>query len=261
MEKGLKIQDLEKLLEESYAELRQSDLAKSKHKVKKAYKAEEEAEEKEKEKEEEKEEEKEAKERKKEEEKEEEAQKAEMDEAADMPAEDEEAMEAEELSDEELMQIYASMSPEELERHLKIAQAVASKMKEGAGAEAAPQAEAPAMEAQKAEKEFFNKLIKHLQIKDEEIQSLKGQLEELKKAVQLTTKAVLMQNKPIRKSVSGVEFIDRSGSSAAELTKAQIDERLAAKINSPSLTQSERDAINKYYLRGEVSETLKRLIS
>jgi hypothetical protein len=162
------------------------------------------------------------------------------------------------ISDEDLAEIYASMPPEELERHIMIAQAVLSHMKgedeEGAAYSAPP--EQPMAMSEKADREGLAKA-------ESRIDEIAKQVETIGKSVDLLTKAIEAGFKPIRKSVAGIEFTERApeGPEQKPLTKSELVAKLNDKAKSPNLSKADREVINRYCMYGEGRDQAEKLVS
>ena len=111
-----------------------------------------------------------------------------------------------------------------------------------------------------------------------ELESAKGKLEEaakenteLKKSIGELTAALdgfLKGKGPVRKAITSIEIVKKSendpGSKpeAKELTKNEIKAKLTHKASDPSLSKSDRAAINKYCMvEGTSLDTVKHLLS
>jgi len=170
-----------------------------------------------------------------------------------------------EISDEELMDIYQSMPPEELERHVMIAQQILAQMK---GEQQAPEAPMPGEQPQPEQQQPMalsekggSNLAKSE--RDQEIDDLKKQVADLSKSTQLMTQALETAFKPVRKSVAGTEFVSR-GSDAPEvkqLSKAELTAALNKKSRDGSTSKADREAINNYVLNGIGREAVEKMIT
>ena len=90
-----------------------------------------------------------------------------------------------------------------------------------------------------------------------EVDLLKAENESLKKnfeAVQEFLTALVRKTAPQGKAITSLDVIAKSESVHEEkpLTKSEIDKILKAK-NPASLEKSDRDAVNAYYLTGQVN--------
>ena len=181
------------------------------------------------------------------------------------PGEEQMAQEGEQpLSDEELHEIYASMPPEELERHYMV---IRSLMQDAyAKAEKETQNETLAKSESGSEKavEQLRKENESLKKASEdsakEVAALKKSLEGLASAVE---KTIL---KPVRKSVAGIEFVQRNtGSPETEskpLTKAELTVKIKEKFDKEigSLSKSDREACNDFLLRDIGKEKVEKIL-
>jgi hypothetical protein len=171
-----------------------------------------------------------------------------------------------ELSDEELQEIYASMPPEEIQRHLAIIQSIAGgqagqEQQEGQSPEQAPAPEAQAPEAEQAPQDPAQEEMGKSEGRMDVILS---KMEEQQKTIELMSKALEAMAKPVRKSVaniSDVEYIAKSENTQSRpLTKSEIGQEYS-KLGAGSFTKSERETINNFYLHGtnqnEVENILK----
>jgi hypothetical protein len=165
--------------------------------------------------------------------------------------------EGQEISDEELHEIYESMEDQELERHYMVirsllqgayqkAEMAKTSMREGQQSYQKSEQESEGEEMAKAERKQITALEKS---NDE----LKGQLTKALKAIQLFAK-------PQRKSVaSNIEFVAKSegqeptaGSKEAmsSLSKTELGAKINKVVKSNTLNKSERNTINTYLLNG-----------
>lgn len=94
-----------------------------------------------------------------------------------------------------------------------------------------------------------------------EITSLQAKNAELQKSLDAVTKFLDTLNKsvPQRKSITSVDYIQKSEESK-EVSSEQVDVILQKKVRDSSLSKSDRDAINTYYLNGKSIETIKHLL-
>jgi hypothetical protein len=94
-----------------------------------------------------------------------------------------------------------------------------------------------------------------------EISSLQAKNAELQKNFDAVAKFLETLNKsvPQRKSVTSIDYIQKSEESK-ELSNEQVEQVLAKKVKDSSLSKSDRDAINSYYLNGKSIETIKHLL-
>ena len=192
------------------------------------------------------------------------------------------------VSDEDLVRIYSSMSPEDLERHATIARMVSERMQPeqelAPEQEMAPEQEGapggpPNIDGQvledkkrpfgKSEIAFIARKIKAFDSSVNELKSLKKENDSLKKdqehlnkSIGLLTKAIEAGFRPIRKSVAGVEFTNRAEevSEAKILTKSELLEKIKVKVKETTLSKTDRDLINQYLLHGTDKEKVEKLI-
>jgi hypothetical protein len=171
------------------------------------------------------------------------------------------------LTDEELTQVYSAMEPEEIERHFMIIREIlqgiygeqGEEQIEGEQApeqEAAPEMEqapeqeaAPEMEAPSEEEEAFkseNKILK------KEVAALKAGLGNLAKAMEAMA--------PSRKSFTGI-LHKSEDTSVATLSKSDITAKINEISRKPTLTKSERTAINTYCLTGVGADEVMKIIT
>jgi hypothetical protein len=180
----------------------------------------------------------------------------------------EEADEMMEMSDEELHEAYASMSPDELERHAMIIQSLMGGQEEQAPEQDMPeeqplQASEEESEEEKKEeekKEEEKEEDKEDMQKSEKIASLEKQVRDQAKTMALMQKAVEILNKPVRKSVAGIEFITKSETKpASTLSDDEIRAKLL-KTDYSKLNKSDREAITAFTLRKDRREDVLKLI-
>jgi len=175
------------------------------------------------------------------------------------PEQGEQALESEEdapLNDEELQQIYSSMAPEELERHYSIIRQAlqasygeqAPEEQQAAPAEAAPAEAAPAApEMEKSEK----------------VMELEKKIAEQAQAIEQITKAFEVLAKPSRKSITDIQVMAKSEADSGQngpMTQDEIKSK-AGKLSPASLSKSERDLVNRFFLHGEGQQEVEKLIN
>ncbi len=121
-------------------------------------------------------------------------------------------------------------------------------------------------EVQKVEQEIA--LTKsELEAKTKELEGAKKENEDLKKSVEELVGALngfVTKKGPTRKAVTSVEYIKKSETEEApkkELNKSEITAILKKKAADPSLSKSDREAINQYYLKGASLDTVKHLLT
>lgn len=160
---------------------------------------------------------------------------------------------------------YMKLAPEELKMHyLAAKQALIEAM--GGGQEApAPAPEAPMAPpatpapemTMKGEKDYAKanggEMSKGKMAKsepNEEVELLKGQIENQNKQIEMLVKAVdLTLSQPLRKAVTSVAHLPKTENlptDVTKLTKAQIDLKLKPVITQ-NLSKSDRQLINQYY--------------
>jgi hypothetical protein len=155
---------------------------------------------------------------------------------------------------EHMHQMYSSMSHGELKAHHDAVR----KALDAKGA--AQQAEAPAPAMTKSETEVS------VEVKSEETDLLKSEIaakdakiEELKKTLDGVTEILTKMSKrsaPVGKAITSLDVVAKSENVQAEaktFTKSEITQILTKKAADPTLTKSDRDAINAYYGTGQVS--------
>lgn len=110
-------------------------------------------------------------------------------------------------------------------------------------------------DAIKSEPKMGEDLKKSLASRDAKVQELEQQIEMLVKAVELS----LAQ--PMRKAVTSVNFVPRTESAPAkELSKAEINARIAEIARNPSLKKSDRERIVSFSLGNIGVEQIKDLL-
>lgn len=166
-------------------------------------------------------------------------------------AEGEESLEGEQeapLSDEELDQIYGAMDPEELERHYMMIrqhlQSAMAKMEEEESKEEEKKEEAKEEPKEEEKKEDMEK--------SEKIAALEQKLADSDKKLELMAKAIdLVVNRPTRKAVTGIEYIQKSEpESKKPLSESEVKEKVR-QFKPSELSKSEREAVNAFLLHGE----------
>lgn len=183
--------------------------------------------------------------------------------------EGEEALEGEgkdaPLSDEELVQIYGSMQPDELERHFMVIQEI---LKHHAGeAEGQPeqpeQPEQAGAAPQMPEQDEQQEQMAMKSSNDEELAALRKTIEEQSKSIELLGKAFETLTRPQRKAVTDIEYIKKSEaeetSKSKNLSKEEMRD-LYTKINPGTLTKGERTMVNNYFLNGENKSEVEHII-
>lgn len=174
------------------------------------------------------------------------------------------------ISDEELDQIYASMPPEERERHYMILRRHLQGDYEKAekGQEMSINAEAngekPCAKSEDATTEAAAE-------ENPEVTELKKKLEENEKQVSLLTKTIELLARPKRKAVTQLAHIQKSEAdegakpeslkkSAKDLDKKELTAKLTELSKSDKLDSQERQAINDFCLYGEGKDKVIELI-
>jgi hypothetical protein len=170
------------------------------------------------------------------------------------------------LSDEELVQIYGSMQPEELERHFMVIQEVLKHHAGEAEDQQQPeQPEQPEQAAQPPQMPAEGEDQEQMAMKssnDKEFAALKKTIEEQSKSIELLGKAFEALTKPQRKAVTDIEYIKKSEAeetSKSNLSKDEIRD-LYTKINPGTLSKSERSMVNNYFLNGENKSEVEHII-
>lgn len=167
------------------------------------------------------------------------------------------------LSPEALQAAYAELPPEELDMHIQAAMAAKEAMG-AAPAGAPPQApEAPpALKADDSDKEESSSKEESSMSKSE-IQSLKAEMEEMKKNHEQTlatlTKAVtVVLERPERKAVTSIAFLGKS--EEADQTVNPQDVRAKLRPHLASLTKSELSAVSDFYVTGKGFEAVAPIV-
>jgi len=181
-------------------------------------------------------------------------------------AEGDEALEGDdgELNDEELHQIYSSMDPSDLERHYMI---IRSMLRD---------AYAKMEKTEDSSEDQQNSNEEEDMAKTEELEKKVSELtksnDEMQKSLEAAVKAMQIIAKPERKAVtSEVQVLGKTESDVANgtnegsvdytsLSKSDITEKLNDKVRDPSLSKSDRDAINGYLLRGEGQDQVIKIL-
>jgi hypothetical protein len=168
------------------------------------------------------------------------------------------------LSDEELQQVYSSMAPEELERHYMVIRGLLQQ--QYSKAEKAPEANGGQIKAGIAKEEMdkCGEMSSPAMKKSEtnglakEVADLKKSNDELKAGLDKALQAVKILAQPVRKAItSEIQYISKSEAPAAQAAAQpnfaeMSDEALKASLNdvcrSGTLNKSERDLVNNYIL-------------
>lgn len=173
----------------------------------------------------------------------------------------EEGQEDQPLSDEELSQIYSSMAPEELERHFAVmrqvlGQAYAQDEQQAPPAEQTPEAQqqAPEMPEQQDEMQKSESI---------KISVLEKKIQEQDEALRVITQAFETLARPQRKSVTDMQFIAKGEETftSKQMTVDEVKKKANDLAKSGSLTKSERDTINRFFLYKEGMEDVTKLIN
>ena len=172
------------------------------------------------------------------------------------PQEGEQQLEGEQeapLSDEELEQIYSSLPPEELERHYSIIRQHLDQAYQKAE-------EDESEEEEKEEKKDDDKDME----KSEKVASLEAKVAQQEKALENIAKAFEILAKPQRKAVTDIQYIRKSeaeqGAGKTDHSKEEI-KAWHAKVGAGSLSKSEREQVNSYFLYDEGKEEIEKLIN
>lgn len=167
----------------------------------------------------------------------------------------------EQISDEELGQIYQSMPPEEQQRHMAILQQVLQGGQEQPPAPApAPSPEAPMAMSEKAIEAALSKSEEKL---DAKFQDIAKKYAEIAKSVELLTQAIEAGFKPVRKSVVGIEFTEKGAPQGDKpLSKAELTDKIKEfqKQSGASMKKTDRDLINSYLLHGVDKEKVEKMV-
>lgn len=194
------------------------------------------------------------------------------------------------MSDEELQQIYGSMDPGDLERHyMVIRQILQGHYSDGQGQEAAPapgadaggapSPQAPAMKAEMAGQKNgggsggIPSAEGGVQTKKSEasateialraeLDSMKGQMEHLVTALEKTFK-------PKQKAITGIEYISKSEIEKEKIEPSKLSREekkvklteIAKSEKKETLSSEDRQAITRFFLDGEDSPRLDKIIS
>ena len=147
----------------------------------------------------------------------------------------------EELSDQELHQIYSGMDPADQERHYMVLRAVLRQ-----SYQKFEKSETNSNEDEEMSKEQVKKF-------EDEIAALKKSNKEMEESLGGALKAVEIMAKPTRKAVVGtVEMIAKSETVAqndlSELSKSEIVAKIGEKVKDHSLSKNDRTTMNRYVL-------------
>lgn len=109
-----------------------------------------------------------------------------------------------------------------------------------------------------------------LEAKTKELEGIKGENEKLKKNFEEVVTALngfLTKKGPQRKAITSIEYVKKSEiedkkSEPKNLTKSEITAILTKKASDPTLSKTDREAINKYYAKGQSNpEVVKHLLT
>lgn len=194
------------------------------------------------------------------------------------PANPEQQIEGEQadqpLTDEELHQVYASMDPQELERHFAVVRDVIQQTYGQAGEEqmegeqapqapeqAAPEAEqAPQAPEQAPEQQPEAQPEQEMQpdeaMKSESFIKLKKENDEIKKSLASLTKVIETMTKPQRKSATLI----KNEVVLEPMQKSEVKLEISKLVRDPSLKKSERQFINNFLYTGADQEKVEEII-
>lgn len=159
----------------------------------------------------------------------------------------------------ELETIYSSMTKAEAEIHYKTLKkslfGQESEEETEEQSEEAEEIQAPTESFEKSEKEIVLSTQNEQLVKENE--ELKKSLEEVKTHIQ----NFVTRQAPQRKAITDIEVLRKTEEQAPkELTKSEIDSKLKSKVRESSLSKSDRDAINNYYLFNGSTESIRHLL-
>lgn len=186
----------------------------------------------------------------------------------------------EQLSDDDLMEIYHSMDSEELERHYMACRTAMQSLYADQGMEpqadlqeepeADPMMEQPA-DAMKSEQEEGEVMQKNESQQDDKIEALEKKNKELENSVSKIAELLLKNlEQPERKAVTeiqGIEYVKKSeeGSveegQAVEMSDEDVKAACLQKSQDSKTTAEQRKMINDFYLNGEKSDALVKFLS
>lgn len=166
---------------------------------------------------------------------------------------------------EEMHKMYHSMSKAELDLHKATAEkclmAKCGEMKQMDKSEKETVVKIPALETKVEVKSEDNTLIKsQLETLSKENVELKKNVESL---VDAMTKFVNTKKAPARKAITEIGFLNKSEEEKTEekaLSKGEITTILSRKAQEPTLSKSDREAIDKYYLGNAGQEIVRHLL-
>lgn len=163
-----------------------------------------------------------------------------------------------------MVQMYQGMSRGELKAHHDAIKQCLDSMgmqKCGEMAQAAAPAEAPIAKSEESiDVSAFAKATQEVEILKSEISTKETKIAELQKSLDTVTEILtkmVKKSAPAAKAVTKLEAVAKSEVTAEEkvLSKSEITAILNKKAMEPSLSKSDRDAINAYYAAGQVSTT------
>jgi len=157
----------------------------------------------------------------------------------------------------------ASKEQDKIAKHGLSAEQIKAKLKksDGSGGEISPSepkgalgAKSPASEDQKNLSDMEKNMEK---TEATELQLLKSENENLKKNFEAITEfltKLVKKTAPEGKAITSLDVVAKSeGDGRKQLTKSEINAILLRKASDPSLQKSDREAINSYYLNGQVN--------
>jgi hypothetical protein len=161
---------------------------------------------------------------------------------------------------EEMHKMYSAMSKAEREAH-KAAIEKCGEMSQMA------KSEEKSVEVEKEEVEVKTETnSEDTTLLKSEIETIKKENEELKKNIEGLVAAMnvyVAKKAPARKAITEIEFVKKSEEGNSEekpLSKSEIDKILAKKVVDPSLSRTDREAINSFYLTNAGVEKIKHLL-
>jgi hypothetical protein len=161
----------------------------------------------------------------------------------------------------EVEKLYASMDKSEAEIHYRA-------VKKAMGMDAAAEPVETVAKSEETEVEDLNKaeLVKA----EEQIKTLEGENEDLKKSVDSLTEALgkFLKAKPAPKgkAVTGLNYIAKSegsqddGKEASSLSKSEINQILSKKAADPTISSQDRESINDYCLNNGSLDSIRHLL-
>jgi hypothetical protein len=180
------------------------------------------------------------------------------------PMDEQQDQSQDEISDEELHSLYASMDPQELQRHQM---AIEAAMGQGQQQEQPSQPQDLAMaeddkddkddeDQEDDEDEEMSKSEK------DEFSRLKKDHNDLQKSFAKVVEAMEKAFAPTRKAVTGIEYVQKSEETQQQkpLSKAETIAVLNEKAKDPTLSKSDRMAINDFILNGGSQDKIKTII-